>query len=393
MTGAPRQENLGLVGWDHYEYVFADLESGRACLRQQMDIPETGRLSSRVSAERGEDALFFQAGRAAFACVVPRDPGSAAGKWLRRHPEGVRRLAFRVRDLEHARRTLVERGATLRTGVVRGVDQLGQPYGYFDIATPMGDVSYRFVQRGPGGLPPGIEPTDPGSARNRYDFQVIDHVTSNFLTLEPFITWLRDVMGFTEYWRVSFHTSDVKGDGGTGLFSIVMWDRESGIKMANNEPLSPNYEVSQIYAFVEENNGPGVQHVAFHVPHILPCVEGLRRSGMEFLDTPGAYYDMLPARMASRGVGALNEDERRLRELGILVDGAEGKYLLQIFSVEGRMLRHRPDGGPFFYEIIQRRGARGFGEGNFRALFESIERERETRGGEPLAPNPWSGTR
>jgi 4-hydroxyphenylpyruvate dioxygenase len=392
MTDAPRKGNLGLIGWDHYEYVFADLESGRVFLEQQMDLPETGRLSSRASGERGEDALFYRAGRAALACVVPTDPESPAGKWLRRHPEGVRRLAFRVHDLDFTRRTLAERGATFRTGTVAGADQQGQPYRYFDIATPMGDVTYRFVQRGPGALPPGIEPVDPSRPGNRYAFQVIDHVTSNFLTLEPFVTWLRDVMGFTEYWRVSFHTSDAKGDGGTGLFSIVMWDRESGIKMANNEPLAPNYEGSQIYAFVEENHGPGVQHVAFHVPDILPCVEGLRRSGVEFLDTPGAYYDMLPGRMASRGVSALREDERRLRELGILVDGQEGKYLLQIFSVEGRMLRHRPEGGPFFYEIIQRRGARGFGEGNFRALFESIEREREIRGGAPAAPNPWSGT-
>jgi 4-hydroxyphenylpyruvate dioxygenase len=187
-------------------------------------------------------------------------------------------------------------------------------------------------------------------------------------------------MGFSEYWRVHFHTADINpGSGGSGLASIVMWDPESGIKFANNEPVTPNYEASQIYSFVEANNGPGVQHVAFHVPVISPAVENMRRAGIEFLDTPATYYDMLPERLARQQVTNFSEKIEEMQRLGILVDGEDDRYLLQIFMVEGGLLYDDEVAGPFFYEIIQRKGARGFGEGNFRALFESIERDQQQR--------------
>jgi 4-hydroxyphenylpyruvate dioxygenase len=187
-------------------------------------------------------------------------------------------------------------------------------------------------------------------------------------------------MGFEEYWRVHFHTADINPDfGGSGLASIVMWDKESGIKLANNEPVTPNYEASQIYTFVEANQGPGVQHVAFHVPVISPAVDGLRRAGIEFLDTPATYYDVVPERLASQKVTNFAEDLDELRRLGVLVDGEDGRYLLQIFMVEGGLLYDDERAGPFFYEVIQRCGARGFGEGNFRALFEAIERDQVQR--------------
>ncbi|MGZ8357605.1 MAG: 4-hydroxyphenylpyruvate dioxygenase family protein, partial [Telluria sp.] len=257
----------------------------------------------------------------------------------------------------------------------------GRPYRWFDIATPLGDVRFRFVERANDASPPGFEPLVGGAAANRFSFQVIDHITSNFLTIEPHVTWLRDVMGFSEYWRVHFHTADINpGSGGSGLASVVMWDEESGIKLANNEPVTPNYEQSQIYAFVEANKGPGVQHVAFHVPAIAPAVDGLRRAGIEFLDTPATYYDMLPARLAAQRVDRFTEKLDELKRLGVLVDGEDGRYLLQIFMVEGGLLYDDERAGPFFYEVIQRRGARGFGEGNFRALFESIELDQIKRG-------------
>jgi len=236
------------------------------------------------------------------------------------------------------------------------------------------------VERASGALAPGFLRVDPGEQGNSYELQVIDHVTSNFLTLEPHVTWLRDVLGFEEYWRVHFHTADIHGgQGGSGLASIVMWDAESGIKLANNEPAAPNYESSQIYTFVEANHGAGVQHVAFHVPKIVPVIEGLRRAGIDFLATPATYYDMLPSRLVSRRVSTFAEDVDELKRLGILVDGEDDRYLLQIFMVEGGVMYEDAKAGPFFYEIIQRRGARGFGEGNFRALFEAIERDQERR--------------
>jgi 4-hydroxyphenylpyruvate dioxygenase len=289
-------------------------------------------------------------------------------------------VGFRVRDLDATRRVLGERDATFCTDVITSSDDRQRPYRHFDIATPLGDVRFRFVERASDALPPGFVPLESADQGNSNGFQIIDHITSNLLTLEPHITWLRDVMGFAEYWRVHFHTADINpASGGSGLASIVMWDSESGIKLANNEPVTPHYESSQIYSFVEANNGPGVQHVAFHVPLISPAVENLRHAGIEFLDTPATYYDMLPERLARQKVTNFDENVEELRRLGILVDGDDDRYLLQIFMVEGGLLYDDSAAGPFFYEVIQRLGARGFGEGNFRALFESIERDQLER--------------
>ena len=371
---------LGIVGYDSYEFVVADAERSRKFYIEKMDVPAVAKLDERVAADRGEDAILFTAGKARCVCVTPRERGSAADRWLTRHPDGVRTVALRVRDIEHTRRVLGERGATFCTDTTDEVDQNGQPYRSFDIATPIGEVRFRFVERAAGALPPGFSVIDPGTPANANGFQIIDHITSNFLTLEPHVTWLRDVMGFEEYWGVHFHTADINpGSGGSGLISKVMWDPESGIKLANNEPVTPNYESSQIYTFVEANNGPGVQHVAFHVPVIAPAVENLRRAGIEFLDTPETYYDMMPERLTRQKVTNFEENIDELRRLGILVDGDSDRYLLQIFMIEGGLLYDDSSAGPFFYEVIQRKGARGFGEGNFRALFESIERDQQQR--------------
>jgi 4-hydroxyphenylpyruvate dioxygenase len=275
------------------------------------------------------------------------------------------------------------------TPTVTESDGDGAPYKWFEIATPLGDVRFRFIERAKGAIPPRFTLQGDGRAANPFELQVIDHVTSNFLTIEPHVTWLRDVMGFEEYWRVHFHTADVRGGtGGSGLASIVMWDPESGVKLANNEPAAPNYEASQIYQFVEANHGAGVQHVAFHVPKIVPAVEGLKRGGIDFLATPVTYYDMLPSRLAERKVRNFKDNIDELRQLGILVDGEDDRYLLQIFMVEGGVMYRDEIAGPFFYELIQRRGARGFGEGNFRALFEAIERDQT---GRTASPNPYVG--
>jgi 4-hydroxyphenylpyruvate dioxygenase len=378
VEGKKEPDNLGIVGWDSYEYIVADVERSRRFYTEQMKIPEVARFSAAHAAKSGEDAVLFAAGKARVVCVTPRERDSRADRYLRRHPDGVAVLALRVRDLEFAQRKLEERGATFCTGVVREEDQKGRPYRYFEIASPLGDVRFRFIERASDALPPGFQFIDGKDEHNPFGLQVIDHVTSNFLTIGPHIAWLRDVLGFEEYWRVHFHTRDLRGgEGGSGLASIVMWDKESGIKLANNEPAAPNYEASQIYTFVEANHGSGVQHVAFHVPKIVPAVEGLRRGGIDFLDTPVTYYDMLPERLAQQCVLNFKENIDELKRLGVLVDGEDDRYLLQIFMVEGGVMYSDEKAGPFFYELIQRRGARGFGEGNFRALFEAIERNQE----------------
>ncbi len=371
---------LGIVGYDDYEFVVGDIERSRNFYTRMMDVKEIARLGEREAASRGEDAVIFGAGKAQCICISSRERGSAADRWLKRHPDGVRRVGFRVRDIKKTRAVLTERNATFCSDLIEGADDQGRPYRFFDIATPLGDVRFRFVERASDALPPDFHFIDPGSESNSNGFQVIDHITSNFLTLEPHITWLRDVMGFEEYWRVHFHTADISpGTGGSGLASIVMWDPGSGIKLANNEPVTPHYESSQIYTFCEANQGPGVQHVAFHVPAISSAVENLRGSGIDFLDTPATYYDMLPERLVRQKVTNFDQHVDELKRLGILVDGEDDRYLLQIFMVEGGLLYDDSEAGPFFYEVIQRFGARGFGEGNFRALFESIERDQVER--------------
>jgi len=201
--------------------------------------------------------------------------------------------------------------------------------------------------------------------------------------MKPMLLWLEHVLGFEQMWEVAFHTSDVTPERktGSGLKSIVMWDPASNTKFANNEPARPFFKSSQINIFNEELRGDGVQHVALTVKDIIPAVRDLRAAGVTFMPTPGSYYDMLPDRIAKSGIEKIDEDLQVLRDLEILIDGDHfHAYMLQIFLKESSGLYRDPSAGPFFYEIIQRKGDRGFGAGNFRALFESIEREQQKAG-------------
>jgi 4-hydroxyphenylpyruvate dioxygenase len=153
------------------------------------------------------------------------------------------------------------------------------------------------------------------------------------------------------------------------------------VKFANNEPRRPAFKSSQINIFHEDQRGDGVQHAALAVDDIVTAVRGMRARGVEFMPTPATYYELLPERLGRIGVGRIEESVDTLRELEILVDGAApGSYLLQIFLKDSAGLYHEPEAGPFFFEIIQRKGDPGFGAGNFRALFESIEREQQREG-------------
>jgi 4-hydroxyphenylpyruvate dioxygenase len=168
----------------------------------------------------------------------------------------------------------------------------------------------------------------------------------------------------------------VKLQDGSGLRSVVMWDKVSGLKFANNEPYRPNFKASQINLFNEDNRGDGVQHIALEVQDIVRAVRDLRARGVEFMPTPPTYYDALPARLRELDIDAIDEEIDVLRELQLLVDGHGLKsYLLQIFLKDSAGLYGNREAGPFFYELIQRKGDNGFGAGNFRALFESIERQ------------------
>ena len=257
----------------------------------------------------------------------------------------------------------------------------------FSITTPFGDTTFRFIQRdGYKALYPGfVSYEQPRGGHNRYGFTHVDHVTSNFQTMRPMLLWMEHVMGFEKFWEIQFHTEDVaryRREHGSGLRSEVMYDPKSGVKFANNEPLRPFFKASQINLFNEDHKGDGVQHLALAVKDILSSVKDMRtRAGLQFMPTPGTYYDALPERIQKLGIKKIDEDIQVLRDLEILVDGdKEHSYLLQIFMKDGASLYKEPQAGPFFYEIIQRKGDQGFGGGNFRALFESIERQQKTEG-------------
>jgi 4-hydroxyphenylpyruvate dioxygenase len=324
----------------------------------------------------------FTAGDVTIVCSQPIGTGGRAWRYLQKHPDGVGTVVFEVEDAERAFKLLEERGGTPIDEIKTHKDD-GGTLRSFSITTPFGDSTFRFMERrGYRSLFPGLEPYD-GGGSNRFGFTVLDHITSNFQTMKPALLWMEQVMGWEKLWDVSFHTSDVSPSksSGSGLKSVVMWDPKSNAKFANNEPMRPFFKSSQINLFNEELRGDGIQHAALLVKDIIPAVRGLRGRGVSFMPTPGSYYDMLPGRLKATTIGKLDEDLQTLRDLEILVDGqAPGKYMLQIFLKESSGTYNDPGAGPFFYEIIQRKGDNGFGAGNFRALFESIEREQVKQG-------------
>jgi 4-hydroxyphenylpyruvate dioxygenase len=400
-----KREPLGIKKIEALHYYVRDLERTRRFFVDKLDFAELGSSSPELDREGRQRAAAFRAGDAVFVIHQPLGEGGRAWRYLRKHPEGVGTLVFEVEDIDRTFRLLDQRGGTFITDVQRFRDDGGQ-LSMFSITTPFGDTTFRFVERrGFGGLFPGFIPADgaggvvtPAPASNRFGFTRIDHVTSNFQTMRPALLWMEHVLGLEPFWEIAFHTNDVTGQDprstpapaparahGSGLKSVVMWDPASGIKFANNEPFRPFFKESQINIFSEDNRGDGVQHSALGVRDILTAVRGLRERGVEFMSTPASYYEMLPERLERVGIGAIDEDIETLRDLQILVDGERPhQYLLQIFLKEAAGLYHDPEAGPFFFEIIERKGDEGFGAGNFRALFEAIERDQQaTRGGLP----------
>ncbi len=218
---------------------------------------------------------------------------------------------------------------------------------------------------------PGFEPL----ALDRYDprtfhpvgLRAIDHIVANVEEgkMQDWVEYYSKVMGFSLL--VSFDDKDISTDY-SALMSKVVADGRGRIKFPINEPAKGRRR-SQIEEFLDFYGGPGVQHIAMATGDIVASVRTMAANDVSFLKVPPAYYDMLPDR-----IGDIREDIRELAELGILVDRDEEGYLLQIFT---KPVQDRPT---LFFEIIQRRGARSFGKGNFKALFEAIEREQSLRG-------------
>jgi len=373
-------EPLGILGLEGVHYYVRDLERSERFYIDRMDFAEIGESGPELTEQGRQRSRVFQAGRYTVVCSSPVGEGGRADRYLKRHPDGVGTLVFRIQDAERAFTLLDGRGATPINDVQTFVDG-GGTLKTFSITTPFGDTTFRFIERrGYQGFFPGfvgIEP--PRGGQNRCAISAVDHITSNFQTMSPALLWMEHVLGFERYWDVQFHTRDVgrvKLRDGSGLRSVVMWDKNSGLKFANNEPYRPNFKASQINLFNEDNRGDGVQHIALEVKDIVRAVRDLKARGVEFMPTPSTYYDALPERLRELDIDTIDEEPNVLRELELLVDGhGHRSYLLQIFLKDSAGLYGNRDAGPFFYELIQRKGDSGFGAGNFRALFESIERQ------------------
>jgi len=376
------KDSLGLLGYDSFHFAVEKIDRSRDFYLNKLDFREIARASRGLAERSGQESTVVAAGDVRVAISHATRPTSKAARFLSRHPCGIMSLSFLVKDIDHAWKYLEKRNGTFLSEINTD-ERDGGSYRSFEIATPLAEVNYRFIERkNYPHFAPGFDSIAHDPRPNEFGISAIDHVTSNMRTMAPFLLWLEHVLGFEQYWEVSFHTEDVKagGDHGSGLKSIVMWDPESGIRFANNEPLRPFFNESQIAKFVEDNAGAGVQHAALLLKDLVKSVEALRARGVEFLPAPGAYYDTMPERLRSTKITNMPVPIEVLRRNEILVDGRDDKYMLQIFMKEAANLYREPKAGPFFFELIQRGGHPGFGEGNFRALFESIEREQKSAG-------------
>ncbi|HEY5948913.1 MAG TPA: VOC family protein, partial [Kofleriaceae bacterium] len=260
-----KQESLGIKRLEGIHYYVHDLERSRQFYCGKLDFAETWKSSPELEQTGKQKSACFSAGNINVVCSTPTETGGRASRFLSKHPDGVGTLIFEVEDAEKTFRLLEQRGGTPIDDIQTFKDDSGGTLRQFSITTPFGDCTFRFRERrGYKALYPGAVAVTGVGGNNKFGFQEIDHVTSNFQTMKPMLLWLEHVLGFEQLWEVEFHTSDVdpQRKTGSGLKSIVMWDPASNTKFANNEPSRPFFKSSQINIFNEELRGDGVQHVA-----------------------------------------------------------------------------------------------------------------------------------
>ncbi len=321
--------------------------------------PETG-IRDRASYLLVQDKLRF-------VFTTPLNPSSAIAAHDQRNGDGVRDIAFWVDDARDAYAKAIERGAESAYEPTVLEDDGGKVI-IAGIRT-YGDTIHSIVERRDykGLFLPGFVPASSPYKPTGTGLKYVDHCVGNVELgkMDEWVGFYSRVLGFHNL--LTFDDKDISTEY-SALMSKVMSNGNGRIKFPINEPAAGKKK-SQIDEYLEFYGGPGVQHIAIATDDIIGTVTELMSRGVEFLRTPTTYYDDLLQR-----VGHIDEDLEPLKRLGILVDRDDEGYLLQIFS---RPVQDRPT---LFYEIIQRKGAKSFGKGNFKALFESIEREQAARG-------------
>ena len=351
---------LGLKGIDHIEFYVDDADQWRDFFVNKYGMYPRA-YGDNSTGLAGRRAHVVGQGRVNFVVSEPQGDGPVA-EFLRhhldKHGNGVRDVALKVKDAAHACAEAQRRGAAAARPLFAD-----ERVAHGAVAA-YGDTIHSFIERRdhtqflPGfrNVPGGIEDRD-------INFAMIDHVVANVERMEEWVRYYEEVFGFDLFMHFDINT------GRSALMSKVVSSTDGWIKMPINEPSSAK---SQIQEFLDQYNGPGVQHIALLTPDIITTIAEMRRMGQDFLDVPDSYYD----HTFEERVGRIDEDKEELRRLKILVDrDNEEGYLLQLFT---QCVFARPT---LFFEVIQRKGKSiGFGEGNFRALFEAIEREQMRRG-------------
>ena len=365
-TVETNKDFLPLKGTDHVEFYVGNARQAAHFYRTAFGMslvaysgPETG--------VRDRASYVLQQGKVRFVFTTSLRPGSAIAEHVARHGDGVRVIALEVDDARSAWMETTRRGARSVADPRETSDENGRIT--MSSIAAYGDTIHTFVERGHynGPFLPGYVAQPADKISQPVGLKHIDHMVGNvgWNQMNQWVKFYEDVMGFRLY--QTFDDKDISTEY-SALMSKVMANGNGRIKFPINEP-AEGRKKSQIEEYIEFYNGPGVQHIAMGTGDIIGTVTKLRDQGVDFLRVPSTYYRELTAR-----VGKIDEPLDQLEDLGILVDRDDEGYMLQIFT---KPVEDRPT---LFYEIIQRKGSRSFGKGNFKALFEAIEREQEARG-------------
>lgn len=360
---------LGLKKIHHVEFYVGNAKQAEFYYRKAFGFSRIA-YSGLETGNRETASYVVRQNRATFVLTTPLSAGHPASEHIKQHGDGIYDIAFQVEDADFAFNEAVKRGAMPAI----------EPHDFQDeggnvrraAIKTYGDTIHSFISYNnnnghnyagaflPGFAPSEIKGEDVGVV-------LVDHMVGNVELgkMETWCNYYRDVMGFQRY--ITFDDEDISTEY-SALMSIVMSDGGHNIKFPINEPAAGKRK-SQIQEYLDYYNTPGVQHVALLCKDIIHAVEKLQQNGVEFLRVPDTYYEEIPAR-----IGEISENIADLKRLGILVDRDEEGYLLQIFS---KNVEDRPT---VFFEILQRKGCKGFGKGNFKALFVSIEEEQAKRG-------------
>ena len=366
LTQSTPKDFLPLKGTDHVEFYVGNARQAAYFYRAAFGMslvayagPETG--------QRDRASYVVQQGKIRFVLTTPLRNGNAIAEHICRHGDGVRAIALWVDDANSAWRETTSRGAVSVAQPYVIADEHGQVV--LASIRSYGDTIHTFVEREnySGAFLPGYRAVENDHVARPTGLVHIDHMVGNvgWHEMNEWVKFYSDVMGFSLYQH--FDDKDISTEY-SALMSKVMANGNGYVKFPINEP-AEGKKKSQIEEYLEFYGGPGVQHIALATNDILQTVSKLSQQGIEFLHVPHTYYTELQGR-----VGRIDEPIEELEKLGILVDRDDEGYMLQIFT---RPVEDRPT---LFFEIIQRKGSRSFGKGNFKALFEAIEREQQARG-------------